>query len=85
MWQLLTAAYCVADTTGMLDCDCERLQVEEERSKSRLSEATYKDSSLNWLKERDDLRQQISDARAKVDQSAALLDTKEQKFNDLVN
>ena len=60
-------------------------KVEDERLKMRLSETSHKEMSLQWLKERDDLRQLMADAKAKADQSAALLVTKETKFKEAVH
>ena len=59
--------------------------MEEERQKIRQGESTHKDLSLQWLKERDDLRQIIADAKTKTDQSNASLVTREIKFKELVN
>ena len=51
----------------------------------RQNETSHKELSLQWLKERDDLRQLIADSKSKADQSNTLLATREIKFKELVN
>lgn len=59
--------------------------MEEERSKLRQNETSHKEISLNWLKERDELKKQTTDMRSKVDDLEALIVTKDKKIKDLVH
>jgi len=59
--------------------------VEEEKSKLRISEASYKDLSLNWLKERDDLKKQSVELRARIEELDSSVSSKEMKIKELVS
>lgn len=59
--------------------------MEEEKSKLRISEASYKDLSLNWLKERDDLKKQSVELRARIEELDSSVSFKEMKIKELVS
>ena len=59
--------------------------MEEEKSKLRISEASYKDLSLNWLKERDDLKKQSVELRARIEELDSSVSSKEMKIKELVS
>ncbi len=58
--------------------------MEEERGKLKQNESSHKELSLNWLKERDELKKQATDMRSKVDDLEAAIATKDKKIKDLV-
>lgn len=58
--------------------------MEEERGKLKQNESSHKELSLNWLKERDELKKQATDMRSKVDDLEAAIVTKDKKIKDLV-
>ncbi|XP_032785045.2 myosin-11 isoform X1 [Daphnia magna] len=62
--------------------DVER-EMEEERAKARQTEAAHKELSLNWLKERDELKKQASDLRIKMDELESSIVVKDKKIKDL--
>ena len=74
----LTFSMCVSLQTSNIR------QMEDERTKMRQNEAGHKEMSLNWLKERDDLKKQLSDLRSKTEGLDATLVTKEKKIKELV-
>lgn len=59
--------------------------MEEERAKARQTEAAHKELSLNWLKERDELKKQASDLRIKMDELESSIVVKDKKIKDLVH
>lgn len=59
--------------------------MEEERAKLRQNETAHKELSLNWLKERDELKKQTTDLRSKVDDLETANTTKDKKIKDLVH
>jgi hypothetical protein len=59
--------------------------MEEERSKLRQAESSQKELSLNWLKERDELKKQSADMRSKMDELESAIVVKEKKIKDLVH
>nr|CAH0112438.1 unnamed protein product [Daphnia galeata] len=62
--------------------DVER-EIEEERSKLRQTESSQKELSLNWLKERDELKKQMTDMRSKMDELESAIVVKDKKIKDL--
>jgi hypothetical protein len=59
--------------------------MEEERSKLRQAESSQKELSLNWLKERDELKKQSADMRSKMDELESAIVVKDKKIKDLVH
>lgn len=59
--------------------------MEEERSKARQAESSHKELSLNWLKERDELKKQATDLRIKMDELESAIVVKDNKIKDLVH
>lgn len=59
--------------------------MEEERSKLRQAESSQKELSLNWLKERDELKKQSADMRSKIDELESAIVVKDKKIKDLVH
>lgn len=59
--------------------------MEEERSKLRQAESSHKELSLNWLKERDELKKQLADMRSKMDELESAIVVKDKKIKDLVH
>ena len=66
-------------------CCLASAKIEEERTKMRSQEAAHKDISLNWLKERDDLKKQMNEVRAKAEELDSAVAAKEKKIKELVN
>lgn len=59
-------------------------QLEEEKSKLRQIEASSKDLSTNWLKERDDLKKQTTDLRSKTEELESTITAKDKKLKEMV-
>ena len=59
--------------------------MEEERSRLKQNESSHKELSLNWLKERDELKKQVADMRTKVEDLESAIAAKDKKIKDLVH
>ena len=55
-------------------------QMEEERTKFRQSESSHKEMSMNWLKERDDLKKQIGELRTRTEECESSISAKDKKI-----
>ena len=51
----------------------------------RQTESSQKELSLNWLKERDELKKQMTDMRSKMDELESAIVVKDKKIKDLVH
>lgn len=69
----------------VIELNTKLLQLEDEKNKHRQSETSYKELSVNWLKERDDLKKQIADYRSKFDEMDISITIKEKKIKELVS
>ena len=59
-------------------------QIEDEKSKVRLNEASQKELSLSWAKEREELKKQMNDMRSKAEELESAINAKEKKIKELV-
>ena len=61
------------------------VEMEEERSRMRQSEASHKDISLQWLKERDELKKLAADERTRANDFDSTLTARDKRIKELVN